>query len=173
MSDTSTPDSRASAPALVGVVSGLAVVLVALTAVAVVVALVRQPKDEALKDARAAALTAGKQVVINLDALNSKTLDADLKRIEPAITGTFKTQFLKDASTFRDYYPKRNVVSHGVIRGAAVVKGDLNSMTLLIASDRTVTDVDHTKPVLQISRYILAMEKHGGKWLVADLDTVP
>ena len=174
MSDTATSQPKRSAsPALVGVVTGLAVVLLLLTVATLLVALLHKPKDEALDDARTAALAAGRQVVINLDALNAATLDADLKRVEGAITGTFKTQFTKAEATLRQLYPTRKTVSRGEVRAAAFVKGDANSMTLLVASDRTFTDADNKDPVLQTSRYELVMEKHGGRWLLADLEPVP
>lgn len=160
-------------PALLGVVVGLAVVLLVLAVATLLVAVLHTPKDEALQDARTQALAAGRQVVINLDALNAATLDADLKRVEPTVTGTFKTQFVKAEATLRDLYPKRKTVSKGEIRAAAVVKADLDTATLLVASDRTFTDVDNKDPVLQTSRYELSMEKHGGRWLLADLEPVP
>ena len=174
MSDTGTNQAdRSASPALVGVVTGLAVVLLLLTVATLLVALLHKPKDEALDQARTDALAAGRQVVVNLDALNAATLDADLKRVEPQITGTFKTQFVKAEETLRKLYPLRKTISKGEIRSAAVLKADLNTITLLIASDRTFTDTDNKDPVLQTSRYEAVMEKHGGKWLLADLEPVP
>lgn len=174
MSDSGTnPPDRSASPALVGVVTGLAVVLLLLTVVTLLVALLHKPQGEALDQARTDALAAGRQVVVNLDALNAATLEADVKRVEPEITGTFKAQFAQAADTLRKLYPIRHTVSKGEIRSAAVLKADLNSVTLLIASDRTFTDVDNKDPVLQTSRYEAVMEKHGGTWLLADLEPVP
>ena len=130
-------------------------------------------RDAKLVAARAQALTAGRQAIINLDAISAKTLDADLKRVEALATGKFKELFTKSEGTLRELYPKQQTASKGTIRSAAVVSTDTASVTLLIASDRTVTDVSSKTPVLQTSRWEVVMEKHGGRWLMADLEPVP
>ena len=130
-------------------------------------------RGERLDQARRDALSAGRQAIINLDAISAKTLDADLKRVEEVSTGKFKDLFTKSEGTLRELYPKQQTASTGTIRAAAVVSYDLDSVRLLIASDRTVTDVSSKNPVLQTSRWAVVMEKHGGRWLMADLEPVP
>jgi Mce-associated membrane protein len=127
----------------------------------------------ALDRARTEAVAAGRQAIINLDAISAATLDADLKRIQAVSTGKFKELFTKSEATLRDLYPKQKTTSRGTIQAAAVVSSDLDTATLLIASDRSVTDAQNTKPVTQTSRWEVVMEKHGGRWLMADLEPVP
>ena len=151
----------------------LVVAAVVLAAVYLVKVRPDHAQDAKLFAARTGALAAGRQAIINLDAISAKTLDADLKRVEAVSTGKFKDLFTKSETTLRDLYPRQQTGSTGTIRSAAVVSTDTDSVTLLIASDRSVTDVTHKTPVLQTSRWEIVMEKHGGKWLMADLEPVP
>jgi Mce-associated membrane protein len=151
----------------------LAVVL-ALVAVALTITGVAHRRHlSALDQARTQAVAAGRQAIINLDAISAATLDADLKRVQAGSTGKFKQLFTSSEATLRDLYPKQKTTSSGTIRAAAVVSSNLDTATLLIASDRSVTDATTTKPALQTSRWIVVMEKHGGHWLMADLEPVP
>jgi Mce-associated membrane protein len=150
------------------------VVLLTLACVVLTVVGVRHRQHRAVLDsARTAALSAARQAIINLDAISAATLDADLKRVEALSTGKFKELFTKSEATLRELYPQRKTTSTGTIRAAAVVSSDLDTATLLIASDRSVTDVQNTKPATQTSRWEVVMEKHGGHWLMADLEPVP
>jgi len=129
--------------------------------------------DAKLVAARTGAVAAGRQAIINLDAISAKTLDTDLKRVEAVSTGKFKDLFTKSETTLRSLYPQQQTASTGSIRSVAVVSTDTDSVTLLIAADRSVTDVSNKTPALQTSRWEIVMEKHGGKWLMADLEPVP
>lgn len=170
MSDTPTsPDAQRWTPVLVTLV----VLLTLACAVLTVLGVRHHQHRGALDRARTQALAAGRQAIINLDAISAGTLDADLKRVEAISTGKFKELFTKSEATLRELYPKQKTASSGVIAAAAVVTADLNTATLLIASDRSVTDVDNTKAVTQTSRWECVMEKHGGRWLLADLEPVP
>jgi Mce-associated membrane protein len=151
----------------------MAVVLTAVTVGLAVTGVAHHRHLSALDQARTQAVAAGRQAIINLDAISAATLDADLKRVQAGSTGKFKQLFTTSEATLRDLYPKQKTTSSGTIRAAAVVSANLDTATLLIASDRSVTDATTTKPALQTSRWIVVMEKHGGHWLMADLEPVP
>ncbi|MBW8821872.1 MAG: hypothetical protein JF598_27610, partial [Streptomyces sp.] len=124
----------------------LLVVVVVLALVAAALAVTgfsHRRHREALDEARTQALAAGRQAIINLDAISATTLDADLKRVEGVSTGKFKELFTKSEATLRDLYPKQKTASTGTIQAAAVVSSDLDTATLLIASDRSVTDAQN------------------------------
>lgn len=163
-------------PSRRGLIAVTALLLVAAVALAVVYLVKVRPDaahDAKLVAARTQALAAGRQAIVNLDAISAKTLDADLKRVEAVSVGKFKELFTKSEGTLRELYPKQQTASSGTIRSAAVVSTDTDTVTLLIASDRSVTDVTNKTPVLQTSRWEVVMEKHGGRWLMADLEPVP
>ena len=151
----------------------LVVLLTLACAVLTVLGVRHRQHRTSLDKARTEAVSAGRQAIINLDAISAGTLDADLKRVEAVSTGKFKELFTKSEATLRELYPQQKTTSSGTIRAAAVVTSDLDTATLLIASDRAVTDVQNTKPVTQTSRWEVVMEKHGGRWLMADLEPVP
>jgi Mce-associated membrane protein len=151
----------------------LVVLLTLACAVLTVLAVRHRQHRSALDKARTEAVSAGRQAIINLDAISARTLDADLTRVEAVSTGKFKELFTKSEATLRELYPQQKTASSGTIRAAAVVSSDLDTATLLIASDRSVTDVQNTTAVTQTSRWEVVMEKHGGRWLMADLEPVP
>lgn len=175
MSETTTRPE--AGPAASRGLTAVAAVLLVLAAVLAVLyfAKVRPDhrRDLQLARARTEALAAGRQAILDLDAISAPTLDKDLKRVEAVSTGKFKDLFTKSESTLRELYPKQKTASTGTVRSAAVVSYDTDTVTLLVASDRNVTDISNVKPVLQTSRWELVMEKHGGKWLMADLEPVP
>jgi Mce-associated membrane protein len=165
------PGRPSRALAVIAALLGLATVVLAVLVLAV--ARPHHRHDLALRTARTEALAAGRQAIINLDAISAATIDADLKRVRDGATGKFKDLFTKSEATLRDLYPKRHTTSSGTVSAAAVVSSDLDTATLLVASDRSVTDVDNPKGVTQASRWEVVMELHGGRWLMADLEPVP
>ena len=165
--------ARPAGSAWTPVLVTLVVLLTLACAVLTVLGVRHAQHRSALDRARTQALTAGRQAILNLDAISAGTLDADLKRVEGVSTGKFKDLFGKSEATLRDLYPKQKTTSTGTVRAAAVVSFDLDTATLLIASDRAVTDAQNPKAVTQTSRWEVVMEKHGGRWLMADLEPVP
>jgi len=171
MTDPSPSPARSPWTAVLGT---LAALLTVACLVLAVLGVQRHQHRAALDQARSEALTAGRQAIINLDAISAGTLDVDLKRVEAISTGKFKDLFTKSEETLRDLYPKQKTSSTGTIRAAAIVSADLDTATLLIASDRSVKSVEtKQQAVTQTSRWEVVMEKHGGKWLMADLEPVP
>jgi Mce-associated membrane protein len=157
---------------LVLVLSALVVILVvASLALAVVVRSHRSARSD-LAVARDAALTAGRQAILNLDALSASTIDRDLARVVAGATGTFKDQFTKSQGTLKQLIVSRKTTSTGTIRSAAVVRSDTDTATVLVAVDRTVVDSTNKNGVVQHDRWKVQLEKHGGRWLVADLQGV-
>jgi Mce-associated membrane protein len=159
--------------ALVVAVSVLAVATVALAVVILVVAKPHHDHDVALVTARKEALSAGRQAILNLNAISEKTLEADLKRVEAGATGKFKTLFTKSEATLRELYPQRHTESSGTVSAVAVVSNDVDTATLLVSAERFVKDVDNPKGVPQTARWEVVMERHGSRWLMADLEPVP
>lgn len=126
----------------------------------------------ALRTARAAAASAAGQLVVNLDALSAGTVDADMKRVVLGSTGTFKSQFTKSQAQLRDYVVKQKISSQGDLQSVAVVRSDSDTATVLVAVDRTFKDSAHRDGVVANDRWKVSLEKHGGRWLVADLEPV-
>ncbi|HUR50640.1 MAG TPA: hypothetical protein VMZ11_00790 [Mycobacteriales bacterium] len=156
-------------------VSGLAVLAVLLLAASIALALtVKAHNDdrEALVAARDAALSAARQEIVNLDSLNFATIDRDLTRVVDGATGTFKEQFSRAKADLKAQVVQRKSVSSGTVLSAGVVRADTNTATVLVAAERTVKDSSTTAGGTAHDRWSVALEKHGGRWLVAGLEPV-
>ena len=148
-----------------------ALLAVASIALAALAASQRSDRD-AFDSAREAALASGRQLILNLDALSASTIDTDMKRVADAATGTFRKQFTGSEVELRKYVVARRTVSNGQILAAGVVRSDSDTATVLVAVDRTVKDSTNKEGVVAHDRWKLDLEKHGGRWLVADLQPV-
>ncbi len=155
------------------------VVLRVLTAVLVVASLVlgglvlqSRQEDRAFNSARADALQAGRQAILNLDALSAATIDQDLARVLAQATGTFKAQFSKAQGDLKELVVSRKTVSTGKILSAGVVRSDSDTATVLVAVDRLVKDSTNVDGVTAHDRWKLDLELRGGRWLVARLEAV-
>lgn len=148
--------------------------LVLVVASVVLAVVVKQHTDarSARDNARDDAVAAARQAILNLDALSAATIDADLKRVVDGATGTFKEQFTKAEPDLRSRILQLKTVSTGTVLSSAVVRSDTDTASVLLAVDRTVKDSSNTSGVVAHDRWRLDLEKHGGRWLVADLQPV-
>ncbi len=157
---------------LLVVLSALCVLLVlAVLVLALVVRSHRATRSDAAT-ARENALAAGRQAILNLDALSATTIDKDLARVVAGATGTFKDQFVKAQGDLKSLVVAGKTESKGTILSAGVVRSDLDTATVLVAVDRLVKDTAHPEGVTARDRWRLDLERHDGRWLVATLDAV-
>lgn len=126
----------------------------------------------ALDDARGDALVAARQHIVNLDSIAWSTVDRDLARVLDGATGMFKDQFARAKADLKSQVVQRKSVSTGTVVSAAVVRADRSTATVLVAAERTVRDSSATQGGTAHDRWKVALEKHGGRWLVADLEPV-
>jgi Mce-associated membrane protein len=156
-------------------VVALSVVAVQLLATSVALAVsvkAHQDDRDALDSARSAAVTAARQEVVNLDSLSWDTIDADLKRVLDGATGTFKDQFSRAQNDLKPVVVQRKSESSGTVLFAGVVRADTDTATVLVAVDRTVKDSTDPSGAVAHDRWRVDLEKHGGRWLVSDLQPV-
>lgn len=157
------------------VVRVLSVLVVVLLAASVVLALVVKSNLDAREEvvaSRDSALQAGRQAILNLDALSAATIDADLKRVLDGATGQFKTQFQQAQGDLKSLVVARKTTSKGTILSAGVVRADDASATVLVAVDRLVKDSTNANGTTAHDRWKVSLERRGGRWLVAVLDAV-
>lgn len=127
---------------------------------------------DALDAARSAAVAAARQEIVNLDSLSWQTIDEDLKRVLAGATGTFKDQFTRAQKDLKPVVVQRKSVSTGTVLFAGVVRADTDTATVLVAVDRTVKDSTDPSGAVAHDRWRVDLEKHGGRWLVSDLQPV-
>jgi Mce-associated membrane protein len=160
------------ARAAVVALSVVAVVLLATSVALAVSVKAHQDDRDALDSARSAAVTAARQEVVNLDSLSWDTIDADLKRVLDGATGTFKDQFSRAQNDLKPVVVQRKSESSGMVLFAGVVRADTDTATVLVAVDRTVKDSTDPSGAVAHDRWRVDLEKHGGRWLVSDLQPV-
>jgi Mce-associated membrane protein len=125
-----------------------------------------------LTSAQEDAVSAARQAIKNLDSLSAATVDADLKRVVDGATGSFKEQFTKAQAELKKVVVQRKTVSSATVLSAGLQRADLDSATVLVAVDRTVTDTSTPNGVIAHDRWKMQVEKHGGRWLLATLEPV-
>jgi Mce-associated membrane protein len=156
-------------------VVALAVVVGLLAASSVVLALYlrseRADRDDFAK-ARSSATNAAGQLLVNLDALSAATIDRDMKRVVEGSTGTFRKQFTSSQQQLKAYILKQKITSSGELRSVAILRSDTDTATALVAIDRTFKDAAHPQGVVANDRWKVSLEKHGGRWLAANLEPV-
>jgi Mce-associated membrane protein len=160
------------ARAAVVALSVVAVLLLATSVALAVSVKAHQDDRDALDSARSAAVTAARQEVVNLDSLSWDTIDADLKRVLDGATGTFKDQFSRAQNDLKPVVVQRKSESSGTVLFAGVVRADTDTATVLVAVDRTVKDSTDPSGAVAHDRWRVDLEKHGGRWLVSDLQPV-
>jgi len=170
--DTSAADQRRRTGALVIVLSVLAGLLAASSIALALVAKSERDDRAAFLSAREAAATAAGRLIVNLDALSAPTIDKDMRRVVDGATGTFKKQFTKSQKQLKTYVLQQKITSSGTLRSVGVIRSDTDTATVLVAVDRTFKDSGHPKGVVANDRWKVSLEKHGGRWLVAELEPV-
>lgn len=150
---------------------GCALLLVA-SAVLGVRVLIKRHDQHDLESARNDAVVAARQEIVNLDGLSAATIDTGLKLVLDGATGTFKDQFSRSQADLKMLIVKQKTVSSGTILSAGVVRADTSTVTVLVAVDRTVKDSTTPQGAVAHDRWRIDLEKHGGRWLVANLQPV-
>ena len=125
-----------------------------------------------LEDARAAAVRAARQEILNLDGLSAATIDRDLGRVLDGASGTFGTEFRKSQANLKTIITTQKTVTSGTNIAAGVVRADEATATVLVAVDRRVKDTSNAQGVVAHDRWQLDLEQHGGRWLVNELQPV-
>ena len=165
------PSSRRPRSVLLALIALAAVLAVLSTALAVQQRGHGQHRQR-LEDARAAAVRAARQEILNLDGLSAATIDRDLGRVLDGASGTFGTEFRTSQANLKTIITTQKTVSSGTVIAAGVVRADEATATVLVAVDRRVKDTSNAQGVVAHDRWQLDLEQHGGRWLVTELQPV-
>jgi Mce-associated membrane protein len=167
------PESTSSAPtrAPVALIVILGVLLALLAAAALIGAV--KLRDAAQRDdARGAALGAARQEALNLTSIDGNDIDADLKRVQDGATGGFAKDFAQRAKDLKTVLTENAVVAEGRVIDAALVRGDLDTATVLVVVDSTVKNKAVPAGRANTYRMQLDLERHGSRWLTSALQFV-
>lgn len=170
--DPAVPPSPRRRPIAVLALIALAAGLVVVCTVLAVQQRSQTQHRQRLEDARAAAVRAARQEILNLDGLSAATIDRDLARVLDGATGPFGTEFRTSQANLKTIITTQKTVSSGSVIAAGVVRADDATATVLVAVDRRVKDTSNAQGVVAHDRWQLDLERHGGRWLVTELQPV-
>jgi Mce-associated membrane protein len=169
--DPAESSSNASRGAPVVLIAVLVVLLVLLAGGALLGAV--KLRDAAKRDdARAAAVSAARQEALNLTSIDGKDIDADLKRVQDGATGGFAKDFAARAKDLKTVLAENAVLAEGHVIDAALVRGDLDTATVLVVVDSTVKNKGVPSGRQNTYRMQLDLERHGSRWLTSALQFV-
>jgi Mce-associated membrane protein len=169
------PDADASQGASRGVVPAwlLCLLLVAALVVAAFAAwAISRPSDRSVQDATSAAQSAAERAVVPILSYGAKHLDESRAAAEQYLTGDYR----KDYDQLFDGIIKQNAPSTGtvlkaeLIRSSIVRAGDDRVQVFALVNQTRTNDKVKTPQVYK-NWVTITMEKVGGDWLVAGMDT--
>ena len=158
-------------PGRLALLAALAVVAVAAVAV-LVTAGSRVSAASARDERRSQILSAARQQAVDFTTLDYRHLDRDLGRVLRGATGDFRSQFRSGTKDLSTLVTQNKAVSRGEVLDAALVSDDTDSARVLVVADSTVTNAAQPSPAKRHYRMQLDMVRHGGRWLVSDLQFV-
>ena len=175
-----TPSAEADAPAPASpppsrapvVLITTLVVVLALLAAAALLGAVKLRDAHQRDNARDAALGAARQEALNLTSIDGEDIDADLKRVQDGATGGFAKDFAQRAKDLKSVLTENAVVAEGRVIDAALVRGDLDTATVLVVVDSTVKNKAVPAGRANTYRMQLDLERHGSRWLTSALQFV-
>ena len=165
------PAPRRASTGMTVLIVILIVLLVALAAGALLGA-VRLRDASQRTDARAAAVAAARQEALNLTSIDGQDIEADLKRVQDGATGGFAKDFAARAKDLKSVLSENAVIAEGHVIDAALVRGDLDTATVLVVVDSTVKNKSVPAGRENTYRMQLDLERHGSRWLTSALQFV-
>lgn len=123
--------------------------------------------------ARAAALAAARQQVVNLITIDQKTLDADFNRLLDGATGEFKRDFAGQRTLFVEMVTTDQVRSTGEIKSAGMESFTGSKATVLVAAHASVQNAKVPQGEARDYRLRVSLEYIDDRWLVSQMEFVP
>jgi Mce-associated membrane protein len=151
---------------------GLALLVVALAAVTGVFG-VRAYKGGDDGDQRAKAIQSARQMGVNLMSISSDSAQKDIDRIMSGATGEMKNKFGSQSKTLLDTLKQTQAKSTVGQVEAGVVSMDDDSAEVMVSLNATVTNPKVKDGAQRAYRYLMDLDRVGGRWLVARVEVVP
>ena len=161
--------SRGVIPAWLLIALAAAVLIVAGVATYVYVT---QPSDRAVEDATSAAQSAAERAVVPILSYDAQHLDESRAAAEQYLTGSYR----KEYDQLFDGIIKENAPSTGTVLKAELVRSSIvraseDRVQVFALVNQTRTNNKEKTPQVYKNWVTITMEKVGGDWLVAGMDT--
>jgi len=132
-----------------------------------------QPVASADADNRAEAMTAAKDVAVDLTTVNWQTIDQDVQRILDNSTGQFHDDFAERRTDYADVVRDAKTTSVGTVSQAGVEKIAPDDATVLVALQSTSSTPDAPKQEPRQWRMRITLDRVDGRYLASDVEFVP
>ncbi|MDL9937441.1 hypothetical protein QSJ18_11855 [Gordonia sp. ABSL1-1] len=131
----------------------------------------RNQQLDAFDDSIAASKHFVNELVATMKSSNS---DQTKERLGPLSTGAFNDRLQRESAETTDQANGLKVTSASAdIKLATVEKFTADSATTLVQAEVTASGANSTAPQKAVFFYLIQLEKHDGKWLVADIGPAP
>jgi Mce-associated membrane protein len=124
--------------------------------------------------AHAEALAAARQFSVDFMSVSAKSVDQDLARVQLGATGEFGDEYKRGMPEVRKAVVDNAVEAGATVLRAALVNGDADSATVIVAVDATIKNVK--TPDGRVAHYRLqldlALEEGSDRWRVSKLQFV-
>lgn len=121
-------------------------------------------------DARDAAAYYMKAV---FDSMNATAADGYVDRVAPLQTGELKKNTIADRDKTQQAITELKFNVNAEVKYSALIENTKDAATVLVLSELTGTSTVATQPVTNTGMFIVNLEKHDGKWLVANTEQGP
>lgn len=150
---------------------GLAVVTLVVAGVAGYLGL-RVPSDSSVADATSAAQAAAERAVVPVLSYDAAHIDESQAAAQPYLTGDYRKEYDKlfDGIIAQNAPSTGTVLTAKLVR-SSVVRASDDRVQIFLLVNQTRTNKKFTKPQLYKNWVTVTMEKVGGDWLVADMET--
>lgn len=153
-------------PALV---PALVVTLVVAAAVAAY-AFVRYDRFESADPGRSTVIATAEQFALRMDAIDGSDVDGYTKKVMAMLTTKAKSEFKQQFEALKTLQTDAKLKGAGKVLVSGVTDLDNDSATVLVVHDSATTSSQD--PTLNHYRWVVSLQKVGGKWLVDDFNPV-
>lgn len=113
-------------------------------------------------------IAAARQVAINLNSQDYRTIDADLVRQAGGLTGTLAEDVRAHQGKLRDAVVKNRLVTSARVFDAGLVQLDGRQASVLVVVDQTITNARAASTIRRY-RFGFDLSEVAGRWLAGNL----
>lgn len=146
--------------------SALAAAVLVAALVLAVVALVRTPSQD---EVRESALVAARTYATSLTTFDARTLDDDVERVTRASTEQFAQEYAQTIDQLRPTVEADGTVSAGTVVGVGIEELEGDTATVLVAVNQQLDSTAGT-PRTEANRLRMVLERRDGRWLIRSVE---
>ena len=122
------------------------------------------------EDTRARAVATAEQFCLRVDGFDGDNPDAYRKSVSALLTTKYKADFEKEYAQIEQTGLQKGQKGKGAVLASGIQTIDDDSASVLVVHDNTITSAAGSGK--QHSRWIVSLDKVGGRWLVDDFRPV-